>query len=175
MTLPRASRSVISPVVTETERQKKAKELPAQSSPSPLLLCVPLASSQCWAGPGQSSCRLPCAQLAVIRLFLLGGGGVGGGGRDGGAGWGVETGMRCTVGASEKAVGRERALLSSSAMREKRENDAGRMCVDVGSVSVSINKERYLGFFCPLSVCPLGCLLQCSSACLFVSFSPGLR
>lgn len=77
MTLPRACRSLISPVVTETERQKKAKELPAQSSPSPLLLCVPLASSQCWAGPGQSSCRLLCAQLAVIRLFLLGGGGLG--------------------------------------------------------------------------------------------------
>lgn len=108
VTLPRASRSLISPVVTETERQKKAKELPAQSSPSPLLLCVPLASSQRWAGPGQSSCRLPCAQLAVIRLFLLGGGGVGGGGRDGGAGWGVEKGMRCTVGALQKAVGRER-------------------------------------------------------------------
>lgn len=36
------------------------------------------------------------------------GGGVGGGGRDGGAGWGVEKGMRCTVGALQKAVGRER-------------------------------------------------------------------
>lgn len=72
-----------------------------------------------------------------------GGRGVGGGGRDGGAGWGVEKWMRCTVGASQKAVGGERALLSSSAMREKRENDAGRMCVEVGSVSVSINRERY--------------------------------
>lgn len=53
---------------------------------------------------------LPCAQLAVIRLFLLGGGG-------------VEKGMRCAVGASQKAVrrGRERELLSSSAMRGKKE------------------------------------------------------
>lgn len=121
VTLPRASRSLISPVVTETVRQKKAKELPASSSPSPLLLCVPLASSQCWTGPGQSSCRLPCAQLAVIRLFLLGRMWGGRGcGRDGGAGWGVEKGMRCTVGASRKAVRTqsERALLSSSAMRE---------------------------------------------------------
>lgn len=45
MTLPRACRSLISPVVTETERQKKAKELPAQSSPSPLLSSPPLCSS----------------------------------------------------------------------------------------------------------------------------------
>lgn len=109
VTLPRASRSLISPVVTETERQKKAKELPAQSSPSPLLLCVPFASSQCWTGPGQSSCRLPCAQLAVIRLFLLGGrGGWGLVGEMVALGGGVEKEMRCTVGASQKAVRRER-------------------------------------------------------------------
>lgn len=77
--------------------------------------------------------------------------------------------MHCTAGASQKAVGRERALLSSSAMRVKREVAAGRMCEEMGSVSVSINRERYYRFFSPLAVCPLGCLLQCSSACLFVS------
>lgn len=110
MTLPRACRSLISPVVTETERQKKAKELPAQSSPSPLLLCVLLAFSCRWAGPGQSSCKLPRAQLAVIRLFLLGGRGL----RVEGemvalfGGEGVEKAIRCTVGASQKADGEER-------------------------------------------------------------------
>lgn len=35
---------------------------------------------------------LPCAQLAVIRLFLLGGRGFAGGGRDGGAEWGERWG-----------------------------------------------------------------------------------
>ena len=182
MTLPTASQSLISPVVTETERQKKAKELPAQSSPSPLLLCAPLASSQRWAGPGQSSCRLPCAQLAVIRLFLLGGRGwgwgVGGGGRDGGAGWGVEKGMRCTVGASQKAVGREgerereresTLVLFCNERKEKRMTLRG--CVwkwapypypktEKGIEDSSLHSRSV----------PLGCLLQCSPACLFVSF-----
>lgn len=56
-------------------------------------------------------------------------------------GGGVEKGMRCTVGASQKVAGREREL--SSAMREKREDAAASRCVEVISVSVSINRERY--------------------------------
>lgn len=156
MTLPRASRSLISPVVTETERQKKAKELLAQSSPSPLLLCVPLASSQCWAGPGQSSCRLPCAHLAVIHLSLLGRGGVEGGGRDGGAGWGVEKRMCCTVGASQKVVERERALFCN----ERKER--GRCWEDVCGIGlrICIHKQR------------MGLRVLFSACCLSLGRSP---
>lgn len=124
LTLPRASRLVISPVVTETERQKKAKELPAQSSPSPLLRCVPLTSSQHWAGRGQSSCRLPCAQLAVIHLFLLGEEGLRVVGEMVALGGGLRREIRCAAGGSQNAALRERAVLSSSAKREK---SAGRM------------------------------------------------
>lgn len=139
MTLPRASRSLISPVVAETGRRRKAKELPAQSSPYPSRLCGPLASFQCWAGPGQSSCRLPCAQLAVIRLFLLGGGGVGVGGRDGGAGWGGGEGDALHCWSFAKGCWkRERALFCN----ERKER--GCCCEEVcgSDLRICIHKQR---------------------------------
>lgn len=68
---------------------------------------------------------------------------------------------------------RESTLLSSSAVREYRGDGSRRMCVEVGSVSVSIGRERCRGSFSPLALCPSGRLLQRSSARFFVSFFSG--
>lgn len=119
VTLPRASRSLISPVVTGTERQKKAKELPAQSSPSPPLC---------------SSCFLPTLgwpwseQLQAAVCTVSSNPSIPPGGR-GGWGW-WERWWRWVGGGEGDALHcwsfakgcrkRERALLSSSAMRKER-------------------------------------------------------
>lgn len=106
MTLPRACRSLISPVVTETERQKKAKELPAQSSSSALLLCVPLAFFLRSGWPWSEQLQAAVCTVSSNPSIPLGGKGVEG--EMVALCGGLEKGIRCAVGALQKADGREK-------------------------------------------------------------------